>query len=121
MSNEALLAAAPDAEQEHLSSQDIMLHINDTQRERFVKLQETFESDGWRLIVEWCDMKAMEAGFNGANCKSWEDNREQHGRRDAWMQASKLADTFMNEFEMVAQAAIANTENDEDEDDLGSE
>jgi len=121
MSNEALLAAVPDAEQTQLSSQDIMLHINDTQRERFVKLQETFESPGWKLIVEWCDMKAMAALFSGADCKSWEDSREQHGRRDAWMQASKLADTFMNEFEMVAQAAVANTENDEDEDDLTSE
>lgn len=121
MSNEALLAAAPGAVPEHLSSQEIMLHINDEQRDRFVKLQETFESSGWRLVKEWCDMKAVEAGYNGANAKSWEDNREQYGRRDAWKQASELADTFMNEFELVAQTIITDKENNEVEDDLTSE
>ena len=110
--NEALLAALPDAEDEALTSQEIMMHLDDEGRERFVKLQETFETEGWVLLKEWCVYQANVAGVKGANAETWEDCKEQKGRRMAWLDASNMAETFIAQNEQVAREAIEAAEDE---------
>lgn len=119
MANEALLLNQED--DDRLDDQTIMLYLNDTQRERFVKMQETFETEGWTLIREWFQYKSMEALQGGANATTWETNREQYGARQAFNTAATLDDSFMNEFEAVAQSVIASREEAELADSLDSE
>ena len=84
MANEALIAAQEGADV-GLSDQEIYQQLTGVELDRFLKLQATFESDGWSIIQEWCATKEVEAGVSGANAASWEDNREQYGRRIAWL------------------------------------
>lgn len=77
---------------------EMMSFLSDAERDRFVKLQETFESDGWRLIVDYANAKAVQHGIDGSNAASWDKCLENRGARFAWDQVSKLADEFMNAF-----------------------
>ncbi len=104
--NEALLAALPGADQPNLSSQEIMQHLDDTARDTFVKLQETFESDGWPLIRDRLLDLSNRAGIDGSNAESWEACKEQRGRREAYWFASQLHESFITEYEGVAREAI---------------
>ena len=118
MANEALIAAQEGADA-GLSDQEISQQLTGVELDRFLKLQSTFESPGWSIIQEWCATKEVEAGVGGANAQSWEDNREQYGRRVAWQEAGNLDTAFMNEFEAIANQAIEDESTIED--DLGAE
>lgn len=99
-------------DEERMSDAEIMEYLDDTAKDRYLKLQRTFESDGWALLVEYAQAKAFQAGVEGANAKSWDDNRRAYGNRQAWEEMAQFADAFMNEFEMVAQQnkeAVAET------------
>ena len=99
-----------------IQSHEVMRWLSDdVQRQRYAAVQETFETDGWRLIVEYALARAFEAGVRGANAQSWEQNREALGARKAWDEVSTLATAWMNEFEEVArQNKLAAVEPSED-------
>lgn len=105
MTNEAIknLDEATDA----MSSHEIMKWLNDVERDRFVKLQETFESSGWRLLREYAHAQVAMNGIAGANAKTWEENRVAFGTRQAWDAVARLEDEFMNAFELSASEAKA--------------
>jgi ethanolamine ammonia-lyase small subunit len=103
MTNEAIknLEEASDA----MSTHEIMKWLNDAERDRFVKLQETFESDGWKILREYAQAQVAMNGIAGANAKTWEENRVAYGTRSAWDSVSRLEDEFMNAFELSAREA----------------
>ena len=105
--NEALLNALPGADADTLTSQEIMSHLDETALDTYVKLQETFETDGWPLIRDRLLDLSNQAGFDGANADTWEECNKQRGRREAYYFASQLADAFVAEYEGVAREAIA--------------
>ena len=101
---------------EPMTSQEIMANLDDAARDRFVKFQETFESLGWKLVVEHAQAKVFEHGVLGANAKTWEACNEHRGARLAWDRVSKLADEFMNAFEQAAwQAKLDKTSSETEE------
>ena len=104
MTNEALVGVGPDVESV-MPTHELMSWLGDAERDRFVKMQETFETDGWRLIREYALAKITEHVVNGANAKSWDDTRAHLGARLAWDQVSKMDADFMNAFEQAALAA----------------
>lgn len=90
-----------------MPTHELMAYLSDEERDRFVKLQETFETDGWRLIVAYANQKVVYHGVEGSNASSWEKVNENRGAREAWNQVARLADEFMNAFEAAAQSAKA--------------
>lgn len=103
MTNEILVGLGPDAPAA-MPTHELMSWLDDAERDRFVKFQETFESAGWRLIIEYCNAKVVQHGVDGANATTWEKVLENRGARLAWDQVSKLADEFMAAFEQMAEA-----------------
>lgn len=105
MTNEALKAASPDAVDTAMPTHELMSWLGDAERDRFVKLQETFESAGWKLIVEYANAKTLQHGVDGANAQTWDKCVENRGARYAWQQVMQLHDEFMNAFENAAREA----------------
>lgn len=104
MTNEVLVGLNSDAPAA-MPTHELMSWLDDAERDRFVKFQETFESSGWRLIVEYATAKVVQHGIDGANATTWEKVLENRGARQAWDQVSKLADEFMTAFEQMAEAS----------------
>lgn len=103
MTNEVLVGLDTDAPAV-MPTHEIMGWLDDKERDRFVKFQETFETAGWRLITEFANAKIVQHGVDGANAATWEKVLENRGARQAWEQVSKLADEFMQAFENMAEA-----------------
>lgn len=104
MTNEALKAAL-DAVSDEMPTHELMSWLNDVERDRFVKLQETFETPGWKLIVEYANAQVIQHGIAGANAASWDDCLLHRGERVAWDRVAKLDTEFMNAFHLAAQEA----------------
>ena len=103
MTNEALVGVGPDAPAA-MPTHELMSWLDERERDRFVKFQETFETAGWRLVTEFASAKIVQHGVDGANASSWEKVLENRGARMAWEQVSKLAEEFMSAFEHMAEA-----------------
>jgi hypothetical protein len=97
-----------EAEDVKMPTHELMAYLNDMERDRFVKLQETFETDGWRLLSQYANEKVIYHGVQGSNATSWEKVNEHRGARETWRQVARWADEFMNAFE--AAALLAKTE-----------
>lgn len=106
---------------DRLSPQEIMAWIGDVERDRFVKFQSVFESDGWPLIVELATARAYAAGLEGANATTWEQNRIAYGARSVWEQIARLAENCTADFELVASEAKAAAESLAGLDDLDAQ
>jgi hypothetical protein len=85
-----------------LNTHETMKLLTAEERERFVAFQSMFESDGWRLLMQYTTAKYNAAVLRGANASSWEDNRQAAGYRDAWAEVSNMETQFMNEFAAIA-------------------
>lgn len=103
MGNDALVGLNADAPAA-MPTHELMSWLDDAERDRFVKFQETFETAGWRLITEYANAKIVQHGVDGANASTWEQVLENRGSRKAWEQVAKLADEFMTAFENMAEA-----------------
>lgn len=84
--------------------------LSEANKDRFYQLEEVFSLPGWKLLEEWAEQKAMEAGVRGANATSWEDNRQQLGARLVFEEIVTLRDATYNEFEVIALQARLDTE-----------
>lgn len=118
MANEALFAAVNPEDPDALDSQTILKNLGDAERQRYAALQDTFESDGWPLILEWAGIQQLQALKNGADADSWEQSCEERGVRRAWGNVLNLEDTLMVQFELLARQAIERDELETLEDDL---
>lgn len=97
-----VLVASEDESRAAMSSLDVMKYLDEVQRDRYAAFQETFESAGWPLVIEWAQLKALEAEKMGMAANSPDEWRVQQGVRSTWEQVAALATMFMNEFENVA-------------------
>lgn len=101
-----------------LNTHETMKFLTDTERDRFVKFQALFESDGWHLLVEYAQAKAAEATQRAALADSWENNRLAVGYRGAWGEISNIENQFMNEFDAIAAERREESDNSTELDDL---
>ena len=102
MSNEALVGVADNNVVPVLTPMEVMQNLDDKQRARYVAFQEVFDTDGWKQIEEWAELKALEAEKAGMNADFEPEWRRAQGARIAWNEVSRLAEMFLNQFENVA-------------------
>lgn len=88
-----------------VNSHEIMKWLNDMQRDRFVKFQALFESDGWPLIVEMAQAYSAAHAAQQTVAKTWEEVLVARGSQRVWAAVANWADTVMTEFEVVAEQA----------------
>lgn len=94
---------------------ETLKNLDDTTRARFVAFQGLFETDGWRMLVEYAEAKALAALHEGANAQTWEHNRYALGVRAVWSEVANLETQFMNEFRAIAEQAKQSAEDSVDE------
>jgi hypothetical protein len=91
-----------DEDQDLMLDQDIPQWLSDTAKENFLKLRSMFESDGWKLVMDFAGKKANEALLKGAEAVTWELNRVWHGQRRAWTDLATFETQVVNEFRQLA-------------------
>lgn len=88
-----------------MPTHEIMAFLDDVSRERFVKFQEVFETEGWKLIEEYANAQITVHGIEGSNGKTWEDVLLHRGQRLAFQVVANWHNEFMTAFEAQAQQA----------------
>jgi hypothetical protein len=84
---------------------DSIKYLDDSQKNRYAKLERLFDSDGWKICVKLFEELAEMAKERGANAQTWEDNRFAAGQRFAYTHFTKLEDVTEAEFQKLADDA----------------
>lgn len=99
-----------------MDSMEIIKNLDDGQTDRFMKLEKMFESDGWTLIAEWAATQAEFAHNAAAYAGSWEENRMAVGSEKVYLAVAKLRDAVLQEFQGIAEAKLAEAEENSEDD-----
>jgi hypothetical protein len=83
---------------------DKLKHLTDTQKDSFLKLERTFQSDGWQLVEEWAAAQEETAKDRVQNATSWDDFRLFKGAQQAFSLIRNLRETTEQQFEQLADA-----------------
>jgi hypothetical protein len=105
-------------EEEALDIVEILKHLTEDQRQRYLLLEKTFDSDGWPLIIEWATKRANECHSRAANANSWDDNRISVGAREVYLQIANMRDSTTMEFSKMAEANLLRASEEDSYDDL---
>jgi hypothetical protein len=71
-------------------------------KDRYAKLERTFDSPGWALIMEWAASQHAAHQAAELNSKSWEDTLLNRGARTAYGVMQMLQKYSEQEFEAAA-------------------
>ena len=88
-----------------LNSHEVMKWLTDKQRDRFVKFQALFESDGWPMVVEMAQAYATAYLLQQGTAKTWDEVLQARGANRVWTAVANMADEVMNEFQVAAEQA----------------
>lgn len=80
-------------------------YLDDSQKNRYAKLERLFDSEGWKLVVKLFGELSTMAMERAANAQTWEDNRFAAGQRFAYTHFTKLEDVTEAEFQKLADDA----------------
>jgi hypothetical protein len=86
---------------------DDIQYLNDAEKDRYVKLERLFTSDGWSLVEEWAKQQRENATGRLINANSWEEHRVMTGVRAVYAEVENLRESTEATF---AQIAAANKE-----------
>lgn len=95
---------------------DQIQHLTDEQKERYLQLERTFDTPGWKLVEEYAIQRANDATGRLLAAKSWEENRIFAGGREAFALFANLRESTESEFAALA-AANAEAKRTQDEED----
>ena len=101
----AALTAALQPDMDDMDSMEIMKWLSEVQAERFVQLEETFATPGWKILSEWARVKSLEAFSMAANANTWEECKEAQGAKKAMEDVSDWDKLFLQEFKLAALSA----------------
>jgi hypothetical protein len=82
-------------------------------KERYVRLEKLFGSEGWKDIEAYAKVNAMVALDRQMNAGSWDQFTLAKGARLAYQSVAELQATTELEFEQLAADAQAAAENDD--------
>lgn len=109
---DALKNALPGADEDAgLSEQDILAHLSDEERERFLAVQETFSTDGWRILAELATARGLSSGIEGSNAGAYDEGvatrcARAYGALQVWKEIEGWADAWYNTFAALAAQRI---------------
>lgn len=89
-----------------MDSMEILKNLTSDQAIRFGKLEKTFETDGWKLLVEWATTQSKLWRDRAALSESWDDNRIAVGKMAVFKEFITLEQSVTNEFEAQADANL---------------
>lgn len=95
-----------------MDTMEILKNLTADQQESFIKLEETFGTDGWGLLKKWAEDRAVAAKDRAAYAGSWEENRIAVGAEQVYLQIASLGDSFVTEFAELAEANMLSVRDD---------
>jgi hypothetical protein len=84
--------------------------LDDGQKDRYMKLQRVFESDGWALIEQQMRNAAAAATDRILNAQTWDQSNLNRGARFVYNEVATLRETTDIEFAQLAAAQAATQE-----------
>lgn len=78
-------------------------NLDPEQKSRYMKLERTFGTEGWDIVVEYLKIQAEDAKNRELDAKTWEENRTWRGARLAFTIAANIADITEKEFTALAE------------------
>ena len=93
-------------------------YLTPDQKERYVALERTFDSEGWKVIRAWAATQSSLAMERAAFASNWEDHRIATGVRLSFDQIVNLRDATEAEYVSIAEDAMLS---DEETDELEHE
>lgn len=90
-------------------------YLDDDQKARYVKLERTFNTEGWVVIEEWALEKIDAAIKAAASASSWDQHRILTGMRLAFEQVAGLRDSTEKEFLQMAEDNLINSQQEVEE------
>ncbi len=82
-----------------------LAHLDDAQRQRYMTLERLFDTDGWKLLVEFSKSNAGLQEQRIINAQNWETHRHASGARAVYLQFANLQEQFEQEFSAIAEEA----------------
>ncbi len=84
---------------------EMMKYLPPDDQARLLKLEDTFSSPGWKVLVEWATDARDAAILNGARATSWDDNRITLGRSYVYEEVISMAERIFTEYANYAEQA----------------
>lgn len=82
---------------------DTLNNLTDEQKTQYMRVERTFESDGWKDIERWAEQNAEQSAIRQLNASTWEQARVEHGMRLAFLMLANLRETTELEYQARAQ------------------
>ena len=89
---------------------EILQNLTDDQKDRFMKLESTLESDGWSLILEWADNQRKTSLKRATFAQTWEENRIAVGEAQVYNLLANFGEAVINEFQSLAAQNVEDAE-----------
>ena len=91
-------------------------HLTDEQKARYLELERTFDSPGWKLVEEFALQRRDDAVARVLFAKSWDEHQVFSGAKDAFAIFVNLRESTENEFAALAaaNAEVARTKDEEE-------
>ena len=93
---------------------DIFKNLTEEQKSEFLKLQKTFESDGWPLLLQRANEQLEDLKPRATYANTWDENRVTIGMMAILEAFIALEEQINSEFEQLAEKNL-NPEADSDE------
>lgn len=85
---------------------EVLQNLTEDQKDRYVKLEATLDSDGWSLLQAWAEQQQQEALNRATFAQNWESNRVAIGEAKVYEIVTTLRDTLLNEFAEIARQNV---------------
>lgn len=82
---------------------EVLQNLTDDQKNRYMKMEQLLESDGWALLQQWLQGQAEAAQGRATYAQTWEDNRVAVGQMYVYTQLADLNDAVHAEFTELAR------------------
>jgi hypothetical protein len=79
-------------------------HLTDAEKDRYLKLERLFDSDGWKLVEEWATQQRENATARLVSATSWDQHRLLTGARLVYAELEGLRETTESTFASLASA-----------------
>lgn len=82
---------------------ETLSYLTDEMKADLARYEDTFGSEGWKLILKWAERSAAEAQDRTFNAPTWEETLMWRGRHSAYIDLIDVEESTYKELEAYAQ------------------
>ncbi len=85
---------------------EMLKHLNESDKEVWLKLESTFTSSGWKIVVEMAEDGFKQSQSRANRAQTWEENRIEVGRQMVYEDIIGMADRTYHQYSHIATEAM---------------